>query len=116
VQWLLDRAAIHDVIVSSAYALDRNGGGTRHFLNNEVLAVDGDEATAETYLFVTVQQDDGRPSPWNRGARLWIDRLRRTRGRWELVAREEVDTRVADELVIGPEEAEARAGVARRRA
>ncbi len=108
VQRLLDRAAIHDVIVISALNLDHENGRTRHFLNNERIAIDGDVATAETYLYVTEQQDNGRPSPWSKGARRWLDRFRRVGDRWMLDDRQEVSTRVANELVISAEEAAAR--------
>ena len=108
VQRLLDRAAIHDVIVTSAVNLDREDGRTRHFLNNELIAIDGDVATAATYMYVTEQQDDGRPSPWSQGARRWLDEFQRVGDRWVLDDREEVGTRVANEFVISAEEAAAR--------
>jgi hypothetical protein len=115
VQRLLDRAAIHDVIVGSALAMDRERASTRHFLNNELVAVDGDEATVETYVYVTEQQADGRPSPWSNAPRRWLDHLRRVDGRWVLDHRREESTRVADELLISAEEAAVRAGNRRRR-
>jgi hypothetical protein len=110
VRRLLDRAAIHDAIVRSAINLDREDGRTRHFLNNELIAIDGDAATAVTYLYVTEQQDDGRPSPWSQGARRWLDEFERVSDRWVLDGREEVGNRVANEFVISAEEAVARAG------
>ncbi len=115
VEELLDRAAIHDVIVASALAMDRAHGSTRHFLNNELVAIDGDVATAETYMYITEQQDDGRPSPWSKGARRWLDRLRRVDHGWVLGERQEVSNRVADELLITADEAAARAGSRRSR-
>ncbi|HXY91418.1 MAG TPA: nuclear transport factor 2 family protein [Acidimicrobiia bacterium] len=114
VRHLLDRAAIHDAIVSSALAMDRRDRGSRHFLNNELVDVDGDEASAETYCFVTERQADGRPSPWNHGARKWLDRLRRVDGRWVLDERRETTNRVADTMVINAAEAAARASVRSR--
>jgi SnoaL-like domain len=110
VQHLIDRAAIHDVIVSSALAQDREHARSRHLLNNELVAIDGDVATAQTYVYITEQQDDGRPSPWGRRPRRWIDRLRRTEGRWSLEDRREFSTRVPDDLVISAEEAARRTG------
>ncbi|MEX1008339.1 MAG: nuclear transport factor 2 family protein [Acidimicrobiia bacterium] len=115
VQQLLDRGAIHDVIVSSALAMDRENGRTRHFLNNELVAIEGDEATAETYMYVTEQQDDGRPSPWSKGARRWLDRFRRVDRRWVLEERQELSNRVAEELLITADEAATRAGSRRSR-
>ncbi len=111
VQRLLDRAAVHDVIVSSALARDReHEGRDRRILNNVLVAVDGDEATAQTYVYVVEQQDDGSPSRWGGGARRWIDRLQRVDGRWQLQSRKDEDTRVPDELLISAGEAAARAG------
>ena len=109
-QRLLDRAAIHDAIVSSAINLDREDGRTRHFLNNELVELDGDVATAETYMFVTEQQADGKPSPWSNGPRRWVDEFERIDGRWVLDDREEVGNRVANEFVISAAEAAARTG------
>ena len=109
-QRLLDRAAIHDAIVSSAINLDREDGGTRHFLNNELVDLDGDVATAETYMFVTEQQADGKPSPWSNGPRRWLDEFERIDDRWVLDDREEVGNRVANEFVISAGEAAARTG------
>ena len=109
-QWLLDRAAIHDAIVASAINLDREDGHTRHFLNNELVTIDGDVATAETYMYRTEQQPDGRPSPWSDGARRWLDEFERIDGRWVLDDREEVGNRVANEFVISAGEAAACTG------
>ena len=109
VRRLLDRAAVHDVVVSSALALDGAEGRTRHFLNNQLVELDGDEATVETYLFVTEQKDDGRPSDWSNGARRWLDVVERVDGRWRLADRREVTNRVDEKLVISAEEAAARA-------
>ena len=109
VRHLLDRAAIHDVIVASAHALDAEDGRHR-LLNNELVEIDGDDATAETYLYVTETAADGRPSPWSRGARRWVDRLHRVDRRWSLTDRAEVDNRVDGALVIDAAEAAARAG------
>ena len=109
-QRLLDRAAVHDAIVASAINLDREDGRTRHFLNNELVSLDGDVATAETYMFVTEQQADGKPSRWSNGPRRWVDEFERIDGRWVLDDREEVGNRVANEFVISAEEAAARTG------
>jgi hypothetical protein len=109
-QRLLDRAAIHDAIVSSAINLDREDGRTRHFLNNELVDLDGDVAKAETYMFVTEHQADGKPSRWSNGPRRWLDELERIDGRWVLDDREEVGNRVANEFVISAAEAAARTG------
>ncbi len=114
-QRLLDRAAIHDAIVASAINLDRENGRTRHFLNNELVAIDGDVATAETYMYVTEVQDDGSYSPWSQGARRWLDQFERMGDRWVLDDRDEVGNRVANEFVISAEEAAARAGSRGRR-
>ena len=115
VQRLLDRAAIHDAIVASAIHLDREDGHTRHFLNNELIAIAEDTATAETYLYVTEQRKDGSRSPWSEGARRWLDEFQRVGERWVLDDREEVGNRVANEFVISADEAAARAGSGRRR-
>lgn len=109
VQALIDRAAVNDAIVRSALALDRADGRTRRLLNNDQVTIHGDRAHAETYLFATTCDRLGRPSPWSRGARRWVDDLRRGRAGWEVAARREVDNRVPDELVISPGEAAARA-------
>ena len=109
VQGLLDRAAVHDAIVNSAIASDAKNGSTRHLVNNERIEVAGDEATAQTYVYVTEQGSDGRPSPWSRGARRWIDRLRRVGKEWRVVDRVDETTRVPDELMISADEAAARA-------
>jgi hypothetical protein len=110
VQRLLDRAAIHDAIVASAINLDREDGHTRHFLNNELVTLDGDLATAETYMYLSEQQPDGRPSRWSDGARRWLDEFERIDERWVLDDREEVGNRVANEFVISAAEAAARTG------
>lgn len=109
-QRLLDRAAIHDAIVASAINLDREDGRTRHFLNNELVDIGDDVATAETYMFVTGEQADGKPSPWSNGPRRWLDEFERIDDRWVLDDREEVGNRVANEFVISAEEAAARTG------
>jgi hypothetical protein len=109
VRRLLDRAAIQDIVVASAHASDAADGRHR-VLNNQMLEIDGDDAKVETYLYVTEPGEGGRPSPWSRGARRWVDRLRRDEGAWSLVDRSEVDNRVDDELVIDATEAAARAG------
>jgi SnoaL-like domain len=109
VRRLLDRVAVHDVVVGSALALDAAGGRTRHFLNNQLVDLEDDAATVETYLFVTEQQDDGRPSDWSKGACRWLDVVERADGRWRLADRREVTNRVDPELVISAEEAAARA-------
>jgi hypothetical protein len=108
VRRLLDRAAVHDVVIGSALALDGAEGRTRHFLNNQLVELDADVATVETYLFVTEQSDDGRPSDWSKGARRWLDVIERVDGGWRLADRREVTNRVDDELVISGEEAAAR--------
>jgi hypothetical protein len=107
-QRLVDRAAIGDTIVRSALARDAHGD-TRHLVNNLVIDIEGDEATAQTYVYATEQGTDGRPSPWSQGARRWIDRLRRVGDAWQLVDRVEETTRVADELMITADEAASRA-------
>ena len=109
---LLDRAAIHDAIVTSAIHLDREDERTRHFLDNELITIapDGDAATVETYMYVTEQHDDGTWSPWSKGARRWLDEFERVGDRWVLDNREEVGNRVANEFVISAEQAAARAG------
>jgi hypothetical protein len=105
VQALIDRAAVRDAIVQSALALDEADGRTRRLLNNDLVTIDGDHAHAETYLFLTTRDPGGRPSPWRRGARRWVDELHRGPAGWEVVVRREVDNRVPDELVISPAEA-----------
>ena len=100
---LVDRALIHDVIVRSAIDADgATGGSTHHFLNNQLVDLGGDRATAETYLFL-VERDpaDGRPSPWSDAPRRWLDELVREGGRWVLVSRHVVTNRVPDDLVVG---------------
>jgi hypothetical protein len=109
VQRLLDRAAIHDTVVSSALALDGNDERTRHFLNNQLVTIDGDEAAAQTYAYVTERRPDGTQSPWSQGARRWVDRLRRVDGGWTIVNREVQTTRLTDEMVITADEAARRA-------
>jgi hypothetical protein len=109
VQGLLDRAAVRDAIVDSAIAIDGTTGTTRHLVNNQLIAVAGDEATAQTYVYRTEQGTDGRPSPWSQGARRWIDRLRRVGTRWQVVDHVDETTRVPDELMISADEAAARA-------
>jgi hypothetical protein len=109
VRALLDRATVHDAIVTSAHALDAADGRHR-LLNNERVVVVGDEAEAETYLYVTDRDPRGRPTSWSRGARRWLDRLRREGERWAVIERREVDNRVEDAVVIDATEAAARAG------
>jgi SnoaL-like domain len=108
VRGLLDRAAVHDAIVDSAIARDAHGD-TRHLVNNLLVDIEGDEATAQTYVYATEQGTDGRPSPWSQGARRWIDRLRRVDDEWQVVDRVDETTRVPDELMISADEAAARA-------
>ena len=102
---LVDRAVVHDVIVRSAIdSDDASGGTTHHFLNNQLVEIDGDRAHAETYLFAVEREAPGAPpSPWSDGARRWLDELVRGDGGWELAGRREVTNRVPDELVLHPE-------------
>jgi hypothetical protein len=108
VRRLVDRALVHDAILESAFAMDRNGV-SRHLVNNQLIEVEGDEASAQTYVYVTEHGADGRPSPWSQGARRWIDRWRRAGGGWRLVDRIDETTRVRGELMISADEAATRA-------
>jgi hypothetical protein len=109
VQRLVDRAFIQDAIVDSALAVDAENGATRHLLNNQLIEVDGDDATAQSYVYVTEQGANGRPSPWSQGARRWRDRWQRVDTGWRLVDRADETTRVPGELMISADEAAARA-------
>jgi hypothetical protein len=109
VRALLDRAAVHDAIVQSAIAIDGQHGSTLHLLNNHRIDIAGDEATAQTYVYVTDQGTDGRPTPWSQGARRWVDRLRRVDDEWRVVNRVDETTRVAEDLRITADEAATRA-------
>lgn len=120
VQRLLDRAAIHDLVATSVLAVDRKewdlvdacfakpGAAdairaeneqwhrTFHFLNNQVLTLDGDEAWVETYAYITHHETpDAFASPWFHGARRLVDRLTLTLDGWRLVDREILDNRTA---------------------
>jgi hypothetical protein len=115
VRGLLDRAAIHDVVVSSAIAADRGdaaglascferpdagasaatGPGSFQLLGNQVVAIDGDTAESDTYVYVTEPAGDGGTTPWAHGARRLVDRLARIDGRWLITHRAVADNRVA---------------------
>jgi len=108
-QGLIDRAIIHDAIVDSALTLDARTGRTQHLLNNQVIEIDGDDATAQSYVYLTERGPNGRPSAWSQGARRWRDRWQRVDTEWRLVDRVDETTRVPDELMISADEAAARA-------
>ena len=120
VQRLLDRASIHDVVATSALAVDRKDWAlldacfakpgaaediraeadqwhrTFHFLNNQIIELDGDEATVETYAYITHHDGpDTFASPWAQGARRLVDRLTLTAAGWRLVDRQVLDNRSA---------------------
>ena len=114
VRRLLDRAAIHDVVTTSAIAADRGDAtllsscfatpaaiasaatapGSFQLLGNQVLAIDGDTAESDTYVYVTHPQTDGGTTPWAHGARRLVDRLARVDGRWLITHRAVADNRV----------------------
>lgn len=119
VQRLLDRAAIHDLIATSALAVDRRDwdvaqacftapGGvdamraeaeqwhrTFHFLNNQIIEIDGDDAQVETYAFITHHEaPDTFASPWAHGARRLVDSLTLTPAGWRVVERRILDNRI----------------------
>jgi hypothetical protein len=120
VQRLLDRASIHDLVTTSVLALDRKDWDTLaacfakpgpvdairadadqwdrtfHFLNNQIIELDGDEARVETYAYITRHEGpDAAPSPWAHGARRLVDRLTLTTDGWRVVDRELLDNRTA---------------------
>jgi hypothetical protein len=103
IEALLDRAHVHDAVVRSAIDReDGSGGHTHTFVNNQLVALDGDRATAETYLYAMDRAEPGaRPSRWSDGPRRWVDELERDEAGWRVVSRDELTNRVADELVLG---------------
>jgi hypothetical protein len=122
VQLLLDRAAIHDVVATTALAADRRQydlfrtcftddavdaqltetqaeneqwDSTCHFLNNQLIDVDGDTAEVETYAYITHKaKGEMMPSAWSKGARRFVDSLVRTDGRWVIRKRQLTDNRI----------------------
>lgn len=87
VGWLLDRAAISDCILDHATALDaadEKGSGVQHFVGNQLVAIDADEAVAETYVYQVHSTESGRTSPWHEHAQRWEDRLVRQDGAWRI--------------------------------
>jgi hypothetical protein len=103
IEALLVRAHVHDAVVRSAIDRDDGSGGHTHsFVNNQLVALDGDRASAETYLYAMDRAEPGaRPSRWSDGARRWVDELERDEAGWRVVSRDELTNRVADELVLG---------------
>ena len=87
VQGLLDRASIVDVIAAFVLGADRDED---HVLNNHIIEVDGDTATADTYAYVVGDR------PWFEGARRLVDRLVRTDDGWRVVERRVLDNRIRD--------------------
>ena len=126
VQWLLDRAEIHDVtaryalgvdrgdheLVQSCFApgfqatfgditvrdagaleahLDKYVGrwhSRHHFLNNQLIDINGDEAEVDTYAYITHRDAADAPiSDWSKGARRFVDRFVRHDGRWLIKSR-----------------------------
>jgi 3-phenylpropionate/cinnamic acid dioxygenase small subunit len=101
VQWLLDRSAIHDCVVESSFALDRGDASwphaTTHFLGNQLIEIDSDNATAETYVYITTRETpESRVTHWSAGARRFLDRLVREDGGWRLAERRIVTNRIPD--------------------
>ena len=119
VQYLLDRAAIRDLIATSVLSIDRrdwvlfeachaghsNVALTRaavrrspfsmHLVNNDLVEIDGDRATAETYAFITHRDGPfATPSPWAEGARRIVDHLERGPDGWRILERAVLDNRV----------------------
>jgi hypothetical protein len=104
VRALLDRAAVLDVVVHAARVADRRDGGARHwsFANNHLVAVAGDGASVQSYVF-EIDQPAGatEPTSWTDGARRHLDSLRREAGStWRLVRGEVADNVMPDDKVI----------------
>lgn len=138
VQRLVDRAAIRDVLLHYAHAVDRRdieavyacftpdaaykgalGEGsvdvalgalrerwlqytrTMHFIGNQLIEVDGDRATSETYAIAYHQTDsDGEQSNMAVGVR-YLDTLVRTPAGWRICRREVTrEWQRVDELVL----------------
>ncbi len=69
---------------------------TFHFLNNQIIELDGDEAQVETYAYITHHDGpDTFASPWPHGARRLVDRLTLTPAGWRIVDRQILDNRIA---------------------
>ena len=88
VQWLLDRAAVRDAIVRTTVEAElRADAPVRTFLGSRLVALDGDEAVAESYALVTPFDADGdraRPAAVITPQR-WSHRCDRVDGRWQVV-------------------------------
>jgi len=91
VQWLLDRAAIRDVVVRDTVLADTAATGrVRNLLGTRLVTIDGDEAWAESYVLVTPipdGEDRSRPADAITPVR-WSDHVVRKDGRWRLESRE----------------------------
>jgi hypothetical protein len=88
VQWLLDRAAIRDAQVRHTVTLERDDH-RREFLGTRLIALDGDEAWAESYAIVTEPsgaEERSRP-PEVAIPVHFTDHFVRVRDGWELVER-----------------------------
>jgi hypothetical protein len=60
---------------------------TMHTICNELVQVDGDEATSESYVLTYHRMDhEGREVDWTLGAR-YLDRLERREGEWRISRR-----------------------------
>jgi hypothetical protein len=118
IQYLLDRAAIRDLVATSVLAVDRRTwdvfeachagaadvDGTRaaverwettaHLVNNDFVEIDGDEARVETYAYVTHGDGQSLPSPWMDGARRLVDHVQRGPEGWRIVERQVLDNRI----------------------
>jgi len=65
------------------FASARRPGALLHLTANHVISVDGDEATAQSYVVIV----EGPEDPRVRLAGRYLDRLRRVDGSWRFVSR-----------------------------
>jgi uncharacterized protein (TIGR02246 family) len=72
-----------DAILKMGEGIRQSGTGSRHWVTNVIVDVDGDEATSESYLMMVSQSAE----PAIRASGVYRDRLRRVDGRWRFSER-----------------------------
>ena len=70
---------------------------TCHFLNNQLIELDHDEAQVETYAYITRKATaEGQPTLWAHGARRFVDHMVRRDDTWLVAERRVVTNRIED--------------------
>jgi uncharacterized protein (TIGR02246 family) len=74
----------HAALAELVHALARTVSGLRHWVNNHVVTVDGDQATATVYVMALLTGDDTKIAVTGR----YTDQLQRTPAGWRFTRRE----------------------------